>query len=328
MISLLGFVLQCAVATAMVGTAVGLAVLGLWRLSRSVAGSWHPAVRADLWLVGGVLPLFAALSAIAATAAPAVASALGWGRDHCPGHGQHFHICFIHAAVISPALATVGAFALASWVFRSVGLAVSVAQACASSRALETLGRPGEGPFPVFVLPAGQLCHATGFFRRRILLSSAIGDRLSPDELASALSHEEAHLQRRDPLSGLFLAAAGLFLPPPLAGWFRRAHRQAVEEACDVAAAVHMGSGTIVADALVKVASFQREVQGPHLASAFGAQGLERRVHSLLETRTFARGAARWPWYGALTAASFALLTSLGTESVHHAVETILGRLF
>jgi Zn-dependent protease with chaperone function len=163
------------------------------------------------------------------------------------------------------------------WAYRSGLLARGLMSTGAGARALERLGRERPGRFPVFVVPGTKMCHATGLLRRRIMLSSDLAARLSPEELTSALAHEEAHLCRRDPLARLVLAVAGLFVPPPLAAFFRRRHGQAAEEACDAVAADRVGDGATVAAALVRVAALQRSTPDTAVtAAAFGGDGSRR----------------------------------------------------
>jgi hypothetical protein len=328
--SFLGFVLECAATAALVGGAVALLVAALLRAAAPIAGRLGTAARCDLFFVLGLLPALAAIAMVVAAAAPSVGTALGFGPDHCPGHGHHFHICFIHSSGLRPALATIGAFALAVWTYRLARLLRGVVQSNATVRMLERLARPAGGSFPVFLVPGTKLCHAIGLIRRRIILSSDLAEGLRPEELASALAHEEAHLSRRDPLASFLLAAAVVFVPPPLAGWLRRIHREAAEQACDAAAANVMGDGTVVAGALVKVASLQRQSEAglALVGTAFGGHELEGRVKALLDRNPAESSRSRW---GVLALAAFALFSGLsyaGRESLHHAAETVLGHIF
>lgn len=330
MTSFLGFVLACAAIAGMVGTAVSL-------VTRATAAplvrgrfAFSAAARADLALLAGIAPALAALATVAATAAPSIGALLGLAQDHCSGHGHHFHICFVHASVLPPALATVGAFALAIWAYRAGALLNGFIQARAQSRTLEGLGRRRSGAFPIFVLPGSRLCHAIGLWRQRIMLSADIEAGLAADELASALAHEASHLRRRDPLAGFVLSVAGLFVPPSIAARFRSWHRKAAEEACDTAAAAQVRDGILVASALVKVAGLQRGHDlGPCIAGpAFGDHALESRVRALLEKDDFIERPARWHVAAVAGVISFAILGIAGVETLHHTAEHLLGHLF
>jgi Zn-dependent protease with chaperone function len=328
--SLLGFLLECAAVAALVGPAAGLLMVGCLAAARPAAPSLSAALRADVVLLSGLLPALAAVAMVMTAAAPSVASVLGFGPDHCLGHEHHLHICFLHSTGFRPALAVIGAFALAGWVYRLASLVRGAVRLEGTSRRLERLAGAGQGAFPILLVPGSGLCHATGLLRPRILLSSELADRLSPEQLASALAHEEAHLRRRDPLATFVLAIASLFVPPPVGDWLRRRHRQAAEEACDAAAARVMGDGTVVARALVQVASLQRELcrSAALAAPAFGAHALESRVKALLERGGSQSSRAHWGWLALVSTVAFGALGYLQAEWLHHSAETVLEHIF
>jgi hypothetical protein len=329
--SFLGFILECAATAALVGCAMGLLSGGLVRAGEPVLRRLSAAARCDLTLLGGLLPALAALAMVVAAAAPAMGSVLGFGPDHCPGHGHHFHICFIHSSGLRPALAAIGAFALAAWIYRLACLCKGLIQSQGTARLLERLARLAGGSFPTLIVPGAKLCHAIGLLRRRIILSSDLVDGLTSEELASALAHEEAHLTRRDPLASFLLALALLFVPPPVAAWLKRLHREAAEQACDAAAANVVGDGTLVAGTLIKVAALQQRQSAASLAlvgTAFGAHGLEGRVKALLDRNPAESSRSHWGLLALGAAAVFTGLTVAGAESLHHAAETVLGHIF
>lgn len=73
-----------------------------------------------------------------------------------------------------------------------------------------------------------------GWWRHRIVLPSGLCDRLSDDELHLVLTHELAHVARRDPLILLLQhLAACVYWPHPLVWIMNRQLAQAREEACD-----------------------------------------------------------------------------------------------
>ncbi|QRN94719.1 hypothetical protein JRI60_37220 [Archangium violaceum] len=325
----LAFLLECAATAALIGMAVSLLVWPALLLFRGRALQRVPALRADLAFVLGTLPALASMGVVAAAATPPLAAALGLAADHCQGHGHHVHLCFLHATHVRPLLATVGAFSLAVFLFRAGGIVFRLLRVRARLSALESLGTPRPGRFPIVAVPgAPRLCHAVGLVHRRILLSASLEESLTPAELRSALAHEEAHLRRRDPLLGLLLGVAGLFAAPFLARACTAVHQMAAEEACDAEAAVAVGDGGLVAGALVKVAALQRRLSNvAGDAPAFGALALERRVRLLLDeearvTTTHALRAA-----GAVTLAA-GLFALAHTAFLHHAVETALHLLF
>jgi Zn-dependent protease with chaperone function len=332
LIALLGFVLECVAAAALVGTATSIAMFAaavpLARGGRLVP----PGLRADLLLLAGIVPALAGLTVMSAAAAPSIGSFLGLAPDHCPGHADHFHICFVHSPELRPALAVVGAFALVVWLCRAGGLLRASLRSASQARSLEKLGKRRDGAFPIYVLPGAKLCHATGLWRRRIMLSEDVASALDGRELESALSHEESHLRRRDPLSSLLLSVAGLFVPASIARRMRHWHREAAEQACDAAAAAKMGGGMIVASALLKVAALQKGLRGAAgaqgWASAFGDHALENRVRALLAIDRFTPTESRWRSLLAIAVASFLVLGLAEAEALHHGIEHLLGDIF
>lgn len=327
--STVGFILECAATAVLVGGALGLVTLAALTLSRSALERLGPAGRADVYLLGALLPGFAAISAFAAAAAPSVGSALGVGVDHCPGHDHHFHICFIHSVGIRPVLAGIGALGLISWLYRAWALARGLGVAWRQTRRLEGLGNERPSVFPLLLVPGAALCHAAGLVRRRIVLSADIVRELAPPELAAVLAHEEAHLHRRDPLASFVLALVGLFVPGSITNRLRRFHRQASEESCDAAAAAAVGDGGVVASALINVAALQRDRRGKHAAlmPSFGEHALEARVVRLLDGPPSAPSRSRWRLFAVAAAAAFVFLTWTSSESLHHAAETLLGHI-
>lgn len=328
--AVLAFVLECSAAATFIGWACSLL---LWPALAAARRSrlWRaPALRADLAFLLGALPALTSLAVVTAAAAPSVAAALGFAADHCPGHGHHLHLCIVHSTGLRPALGTAGVFALAAFFFRALALVQRARGMRARLTALEALGTAREGRFPIVAVPgAPTLCHAVGLARRRVLISASLEEALSPLELKATLAHEEAHLNRRDPLTGLLLAFAGLFTAPIVARAFLAAWQMASEEAADAEAARAVGDGSCVAGALVRVASLQhRASAAPMATSAFGELALERRVRLLLQDEDRRVYPASALFLAGLTSLAGGTLALAHAASLHHAVETALHRFF
>ncbi|MCY1021752.1 M56 family metallopeptidase [Pyxidicoccus sp. MSG2] len=324
MISALAFLLECAAVAAAVGVLASLLVGGVSMLS------WpslrlRPALRADGAFVLGTLPAVVALAVVAAAAAPSLSAMLGWSHDHCGSHGHHLHLCILHSSGLRPVLAVVGAAALATFIFRAGALMSRVMRTRALLAALEALGSSRPGAFPVVAVPgAPRLCHAAGVLRRRILMSASLDGAMAPSELRGALAHEEAHLRRRDPLAALLLSFAGLFAPPPLARVFLSVYQTAAEEACDAEAVLAVGDGTVVAEALVKMAALQRRASTVAGVPAFGKLALEQRVRHLLDGEARPAAPSRALLLAAGAGAGVLSFALLHAAFLHHAVETAL----
>jgi Zn-dependent protease with chaperone function len=330
MMTFLAFLLECSAVVAFVATAVSLLATLASRWLPGATRRLSSALRADLAFLLGLLPAGVSLAVLAATVAPSVASVLGLAEDHCLQHGHHLHLCLLHASDPRPALALVGAAGLALFLFRAGALVWRTVTLGSRLSALERLGTPRPGEFPIISIPgAPHLCHATGLLRRRILLSASLSEALSPEQLRSALAHEAAHLHRRDPLAGMLLSVAGLFVPPFLARFLLDSWRMAAEEACDAEAAHRMGDGGVVAEALLVVARLRHQSMHPAGgAPAFGELALERRVRLLLDGGGRASAPARALVAAALSGSAGLFLALAHASFLHHAVETLLHQLF
>jgi Zn-dependent protease with chaperone function len=326
----LAFVLDCAAIAAWIATLSWLLMLLGLLLVRPLARWAPPSVRADAAFLGGFLPAVLALAGMLSAAVPPLASALGWAADHCDGHTHHWHLCLIHPAAMRPAMATLGAFMMAAVLLRASVLVQRLLETQRSASALERLGQRKDGRFPIIELPgAPRLCHAAGFVRRRILVSSALVQRLDGTQLHCALAHERAHLQRWDGLANLLMSMASVLLPPFAMSVFQRAYRRAAEEDCDDRAAREVGSGTTVAQALLSVAALQRHPwQREDAFGVWGEHPLETRVRRLLvPTRRTGGRAYAVPLGASLTVGIFACALAHATF-FHHAVETALDLVF
>ncbi|MBS1149842.1 MAG: peptidase BlaR1 [Myxococcaceae bacterium] len=321
----LTFILECAAVAALVAGACSLVAFALsWGL-RATRPVLSPNRRADLALLLSLAPAVATLAVLTATALPPVLSALGLGpADDCFSHDHHGHLCLVHLGAPRPALAVLGAAALALFVFRALLLVGKLLRASSDLAQLEALGQVQQSRFPIVWLPGGpRLCLAAGVLRRRILVSVSLAEQLEPAQLEAALAHERAHLQRRDPLVSILIQLGALGLLPFVARFLAGEHAALTEEACDQDAAHQVGEPALVAEALVKVAALASP-SGPALA--FGRGVLESRVRALLRLSLAQQIPLRLPLLivAAAGLATTLLLVVSQSAAVHHAVETLL----
>ena len=84
------------------------------------------------------------------------------------------------------------------------------------------------------ILPRAHVPGAQGWLSPSVLLPDELIDQLSDAEMQAVLSHELAHLRRRDPLtSGAVRAVRAVFWFHPLIWWMERALLTERETACD-----------------------------------------------------------------------------------------------
>ncbi|MEX2154216.1 MAG: M56 family metallopeptidase [Gemmatimonadaceae bacterium] len=123
-----------------------------------------------------------------------------------------------------------------------------------------------------------------GALTARIYVTAELPSRLNPEQLRSVISHEAAHVERRDPLrlSLLRALACTLFWIPALARLAEDLRDDSEILADDVAAA--RGQPVILASAIVALASWPGPTASLHQGAVGFCHGalLERRVRRLL----------------------------------------------
>jgi hypothetical protein len=124
-----------------------------------------------------------------------------------------------------------------------------------------------------------------GWFRPAILLPED-WRRWTDMDLRAVLSHELAHVARRDPLvAALAHANACLFWFNPLAWWLKRHLAILAERVCDEAGVRGVGERLAYAQALLRMAALAKRRGGrllPHAAGIDGPGQLARRIDRVL----------------------------------------------
>ncbi|MBW3598591.1 MAG: M56 family metallopeptidase [Planctomycetes bacterium] len=138
--------------------------------------------------------------------------------------------------------------------------------------------------------------------RARVLLPADLLERLDEAQLTALLTHELAHLRRRDPWMRWFEAAAVvLHWWNPVAWWARVRVQQAEEECCDqLVLRTLPGHANAYAEALLETVQFLSagRTATPMLASGFGRVNLlKRRFEMILQG---SRRRVSWPARAAL----------------------------
>lgn len=323
LVSVSSFLLECVFIIAAVAGAASLVVGLVFGASSRALARLPATLRADAVLVLAILPAVVALAATASAATPSVLHALGLREDHCGLHGHHAHLCMVHFGGMRAWLAGIGSGAAVLFLGRSALIAASRWRTWRRTIALERLGHQAHDG--VLLLPgAPRFCHAVGVLRRRVLVSATLAAQLAPTELEAVLAHERAHLARADPLWRLVMRLAGLLGVPRVARRLECAYVAAADEACDARAAHELGDGLVVARALVAVARLQQSAPELDGAAALIGDGIEHRVHALLDAPE-GYAARMWalPLVG-LMAATAALFTVVFASAIHHEVETLL----
>jgi len=224
------------------------------------------------------------LPPVSALLAPALAPLIPHGQE--PFHAfWHALEALTHASPVGHTLAhgvgVVLAGAVAIGALRGVYVLAAAWTLAWSLRGRGTPLAPG-----VQLLKSDQpLSFTAGVFRPRVYVTTGLLQVLSPAELAAVLAHEQAHVRRRDGLSGGLLSLFYTLVPLP-AGWsLVQDWRRRAERACDAAAARRCGAAC-VARALVHVASLPGRTLPSHaLPFAADAEDVSARVLALLRPR-------------------------------------------
>ena len=319
----LSLFLLCAAASAAVAFSTS-ALLGVGlSMVRSRLDGLTAAAQARVLFGIALLPALVCLAVMTAALAPS----FGWIVDHCPQSADphhHPHICAHHVSVL-PAwpLVLLGTLLL-------IRLAVSAARllrggvAVLSTKRVLTRTSNGSDMDGVRILPLEEpQAFVVGALSPELFITQGLLSDAHREHLAPALSHERAHLRRRDPLRRAVASVALGFHLPGVAAWLERRLSRAHELAADEEAALEIRSPERVARALVSLTRAQR--RAPRMAMAFGASDVEARVASLLDPRPRQDQPRKAVLIGGV-ALLFALV-GLMPDAVHHGVEIVLGLL-
>jgi Zn-dependent protease with chaperone function len=274
-----------------------------------------------------------------ALVAASVCSALVWPglvheACHCVAHGLHHpHLCPRHPDYAAAALVPAASVAAAWVILATPQFAGIVANVWQTSRWARQISKAPKRvldniPFHLIDAPGLGAC-TTGLLKPRIAVDRGLWGKLRDDERRAVLLHEEAHRQRRDPLTFFVLKLCAALAIPQAAKLIR--HWQVdTEMECDRHAASVMGSPDSVASALLVIAQHHRDtrlITLPMGASAAGS-AFEARVRTLLagnpspRSANLACDALAVVLFGC--AASIVVSVAAG-DLIHHAAETVLG---
>lgn len=250
----------------------------VWLISRSL-GAQYAALRSNLWLMVIICPVVVPLITHILLPRFVLHLKLRALEQVLAGPSAWLSVHQLAAALIVGAILMIlFGLDLARWLLCALRVAGSAdgagdnpqAARCVAmlSRIRQRLGLRGgpevcvDGRRPVGI-------YSLRWPRPRICLSRRLAERLDDGELQAALTHEVAHLQRRD---WLRLCAAQLFRDlaffNPFVHLAYRAYRQATEEAADDAATATRQERLTLASSLLKVQAFLQ--RGPAAQTSLG----------------------------------------------------------
>jgi Zn-dependent protease with chaperone function len=199
----------------------------------------------------------------------------------------------------------------------ALGLTTLIAAAARASHAVATSNRVLRRRPPSLAL--------AGILRPRLIVSPAVRQLLTPDQLEAALAHERAHWDSRDNLKRLLLLLAPGILPfcSGFTALERAWHCFTEWAADDCAAAGSPARSLSLAAALVQVARLQAHAPAtPLVTSLLGeAQDLSARIGRLLHPARVSEGRPSHPAISiALACAFLAIVLQPSTLAAAHSI--------
>lgn len=260
-------------------------------------------------LVGAVVPYILALGFVGALVLPTQLESL----FVCHSGPRWLHLCWCHPgnamALLPPAVA-----ALALLIPGRV-------------RGLAGLFRDprgdGGGVTPLLADLPQPAALLVGWWRPSLVVDHRLWVALSPSEREAMLAHEQAHLDRRDPLMLFVLRTLTVIAPAPARRALVRSWLDRAEARADELAVQAVGDPLLVAEALLRCARLG--AQAPDLAIAWTSGQLERRIHAILEDAEAPAGSG--PDANLLDGAvllSMLLVVAAATPMLHHQLEHLL----
>jgi Zn-dependent protease with chaperone function len=314
----------CAAASAAIAFATSATVAVTLAAARRWLDDLAAAAQARVLLVAALMPLLACAGLMTAALAPS----FGWISDHCMPNGHahaHPHICAAHHVAALPAgtLLVLAAVFCTRLLLRGLRLGHAATVIARTRRSLARIAST-DGETNTRVLPFDEpQAFVVGALNPTLFVTRGLLSNAHREHLAPVLSHERAHLQRRDPMRRLVASIALAFHLPGVAHWLERRLARAHEMAADAAAATALRSPERVASALVGLTRARR--RGLAMAMAFGNTDIEARVATLLDSRPRRDRPGKASLLA--TIALFFALVAVSADAVHHGVEMVLGVL-
>jgi Zn-dependent protease with chaperone function len=326
---LIGFALTFVTASWLISMLLGGAVLlaGGW-LRRSGAGADRRAAASAI-----VLPPLLGLMVVAVLAGYSAFGAWFGVVDHCPVHDHHLHLCLFHGAEWTSQVWAVTAVAFLGTLggVRVIHHAAGLWRARLDLRRIARVSRRVDSPVGELLLaPASRrFCFVAGLIRPRIFVSTAAWECLDDEERLAMLTHERAHADQGDMWKRSALGLLATFGAPVVAAHLVARWSRATERLCDHRAASAPGGPDPVARALVNL-SGARATRPAISGACFvpTARDLVDRVEAVLSGAGDGRVVAqRIGLAVALGSASAVAAATALAHPIHHAFETLLGRI-
>jgi Zn-dependent protease with chaperone function len=339
----------------LISTALSVALFGAAAIVRANrrTRAWHPLTLSRVYASALIVPPLASMWLVSASLLPVMW--LGperWVQEHRAAHTNHLLSALTvsldpalsYAAILFASIAlVVAAYAVAKGYFR-IGRVVRRLEIDAEPAAPERIQQAEDacGRYEIsigLVVSRYPFSFVWGYFRSKLIVSTALLNALTTEELAALLEHEAAHHTRRDNLSKWMLTICRYLSPAfPLTRLLYRWWSEQVEMVCDEVAARRTNDPVEVAGALVRLTRLtlgmlrssqlsESSFFGEHEAS------LERRVERVLSlsgAHTIEPVVMSRSWVKATTLCGAAFVLTLATLfavsplAIHRLLELLL----
>lgn len=301
-------------------------------LARSIrvrAAGWAPRMRHRMLVSFAGLPAFVAAALLVSACLPSLIALFIPAFDHCNTHDDaHAHLCFVHLSRLQTPLPIVMLLvsAVGYALVRSLFVCIRLQRSYHVLQALRATGTHDATADVTIVETAKPLCLAAGLLKGRVLVSRGLLRMLDARSWTVVLSHERAHIERKDALVAVLVRALCSLHLPSVGSWIQRELAIAAEQVCDERAASTVGDRLAVAETILTVERALQRTGAPELgpaALAFGASAVERRVEALLNERL--PECSLLP-VGLGAAAALGVVLAV-CDGVHHVTESVLSAL-
>lgn len=290
-----------------------------WKPVQKRISKWHAIDRDHVVMLLATLPSLLPTVLLLLVLTPSFVGLAIPTVDHCTQHPDHPHLCLAHPS------AALGSNLSLMLLGLAVAALVAVSHAWLVNRRrgsiLRQLNRDASTPLSpraALVDLERPLALTFGLLDTKTLVSTGLTASLTEDEARVVLTHEAAHVRRRDPLRQFIAKLTSVPLWPTVRRALLSELALCAEEICDAEATQKAGDRIEVAQTILKV---ERILGGwpkkPHVASAgISGSSVELRVNTLLQPPAARR--AVWGLWLAVP-----ILIAL-VFPLHHGIEHLL----
>lgn len=272
------------------------------------------------------LPLLTVIFALTISFLPSFINILGLGPDHCDLHtGGHSHLCATHPSLpITHWLTWFSSIFALSFLAISTSICRDYYQTWRLMRYVNNTDKRLLSAGTWLIDSEVPFAFVVGLISPKVMLSTALKNKLTPEQLDIVLAHENDHKIHHDVLRLSVARALSLLHFPEVRKRLLAQLSLATEKACDEAASIKSNNRITVAETLVVIERLCRENFNSSSSVALGVvdNTVVERVHSLLNDTNTLKSHPNWL---IAFSAAFMFCAALSYNEIHLFVETLLG---